>query len=451
MDQRASNLDDKYRLIFLEAESRTILLVPNGAKRSLPHVAIPHASRAARELQLSIKDKWQVDAIILDFVPSAKGDRTAVVVEIASSAHYENLIPAHIDDIQEDELDSESRALAESVLSGASASDGPFSRLGWINEALQWLSMDVDPKLPGGTDVRQYNAGSTFALVHFDTHQGPSYWLKATGYPNEHESRLTQMLASHFGDYLPRVLAQRPAWNAWVTEDSGQPLADIATYSAYRQTIASLGCLQGASTNHIGTLLVSGCADLRTRALAGQIWGLFTYLEEAMERQTSTKSTPLSSYRLRELARIVEDTCSKVDALGMPDALIHNDINLSNVLVNGPCSVFIDWAEGAVGNPFLTFEHLRVQILRDRSTAGWMPSLEQLYRRQWADILSDSKIAQGLILSRMLAIVAHLIGRGTWLSSEMRPSPMFEAHARSLAREMDRVARSNSFLEVLCR
>src|SRR5580698_1915912 len=109
MDQRASNLDDKYRLIFLEAESRTILLVPNGAKRSLPHVAIPHASRAARELQLSIKDKWQVDAIILDFVPSAKGDRTAVVVEIASSAHYENLIPAHIDDIQEDELDSESR------------------------------------------------------------------------------------------------------------------------------------------------------------------------------------------------------------------------------------------------------------------------------------------------------------------------------------------------------
>jgi hypothetical protein len=129
--------------------------------------------------------------------------------------------------------------------------------------------------------------------------------------------------------------------------------------------------------------------------------------------------------------------------------LIHNDISLSNVLADNKRCVFIDWADGAVGNPFVTFEHLRVQILRDGCTNGWMPSLERLYRRQWAEILNDSRVAQGLILSRMLAIVAHLIGRGTWLSSDVRPTAAFDGQARSLARAMDRVALSDGFMEAL--
>jgi hypothetical protein len=197
-DRRESHYQDEYRLIFLDAESRAIFVDPGGEQLHLPRVAIPRGSRTARELQQAIKDKWRVDAIILEFIPSAVGNFTAAIVEIEASAHYEGLTQACIDDISQDELDSESRALAESISVGGSSSGDPFSRLGWMKEARQWLATDVDPNLLHSTNIRQYSAGGTFALVRFDTCKGPSYWLKATGYPNERESSLTGVLASHF-------------------------------------------------------------------------------------------------------------------------------------------------------------------------------------------------------------------------------------------------------------
>jgi hypothetical protein len=114
-DRRESHCQDEYRLIFLDAESRAIFVDPGGEQLHLPRVAIPRGSRTARDLQQAIKDKWRVDAIILEFIPSAVGNFTAAIVEIEASAHYEGLTQACIDDISQDELDSESRALAESI------------------------------------------------------------------------------------------------------------------------------------------------------------------------------------------------------------------------------------------------------------------------------------------------------------------------------------------------
>jgi hypothetical protein len=450
MDRIESNAPlDECRMVFLHSGSRAILADPEGARPRLPRVAIPRRSRVARELQLSIKDQWGVDAIVLDFTPGAKEHLIIAIAEVVSLNPCGCLNAVCINDIPEDELESDSRRLAESILSGTSSSSRPFSRLGWMKEAVHWLSTEVDRSLAHNSDIRQYNAGGTFALVRFDGHQGPSYWLKATGSPNKHELLLTRTLANHFEDYLPRFVAHRLDWNAWVMEDFGKPLSDVKNYSAYRQTMASLGRLQIASVHQVGDLLNCGCADLRTEALAKRTPALIAYLEEAMGRQTSTKALPLSTYRLRELGRMVEDACVTMDALGIPDALIHNDINLSNILVKGSRCVFIDWAEAAIGNPLFTFEHLRLQIVRVAHRRDWMPSIGELYLDQWAGSLTERQIKKGLALAGMLAIVAHLLGRGAWPTSDYRRLPGLEASARCLARHMDRAAHSEGFREAL--
>ncbi len=248
MDRIKSNAPlEEYRMVFLDSGSRAILVDPEGATLRLPRVDIPCGSRAARELQQSIKDQLGIDAIILDITPGAREYLTIAIAEIVSLEDCECLTTACIDNFPEDELGPESRRLAESILSGASNASRPFSRLGWMKEAIHWLGTEVDRSLLQNADIRQYNAGGTFALVRFDGHPGPSYWLKATGSPNEHELLLTRTLANHFVEYIPRFVAHRLDWNGWVTEDFGEPLSDVKTYSAYRQTMVSLGRLQIAS------------------------------------------------------------------------------------------------------------------------------------------------------------------------------------------------------------
>jgi hypothetical protein len=452
MNRTESNiLLDEYRLIFLQSGSEGVLMHPDGIKLRLPRVRVARGSRVARELQQSARDTFGIDAIILDFIPALESICTFVIAEIASASPGEHLSTASIDDIPEDELEIESRELAKSLLAGVREQGKPFSRLGWMKEAIHWLSTEVDQDLIQSPGILQYNAGATFALVRFESHTGRSYWLKATGSPNQRESLLTRVLASHFEDYLPNLVAYRLDWNAWVTEDCGEPLSNAKTCAACRHTVVSLAGLQIASMPHIGELLSCCCADMRTSTLVANTPRLIAYLEEAMDRQTSKRAIPLTSMRLREIGRIIEDACAALDALEIPNTLLHNDINLTNILVSGSRCVFIDWAEAAVGSPFFTFEHLRAQILSDTVTAGWMPSLDQNYQRQWATCLTRLQVQKGMALARLLAIVAHLYGRGDWLTSGIRQSTGFEASARSLARHMDRAARSDCFREALCK
>ena len=317
-------LQDEYRLVLLHPESRAVLVETDRSEFRLPRVVIPCGIRTAREIQQSIKGRWGGNAFVLDFVPGAKASHTFAIAEMVSSCPLRGLSKACIDDIPDEELDCAGRGLAESILSSGPHSGRPFLRLGWIKEAVQWLSTEVDGRLLQNADIRQYNAGGTFALVRFETYEGQSYWLKATGSPNEHEPRLTKALAGWLEDYLPRILAHRSDWNAWVTEDCGKPLSDVTTYAAYRKTVSSLGNPQIASATRVGDLLDAGCADLRVRTLAAHTPALIAYLEGAMDRQTSTKAMPLSSNRLRELGQMIEGACAEVDSLKIPDTLLHN-------------------------------------------------------------------------------------------------------------------------------
>jgi thiamine kinase-like enzyme len=171
-----------------------------------------------------------------------------------------------------------------------------------------------------------------------------------------------------------------------------------------------------------------------------------------MNQQTSTKVPRLNRHQLRELRVTLDKAYLRLQYLDIPDSLIHGDINPSNILLSVARCVFIDWNEGYIGNPFVTFEHFWNHVVR---TNQWIEAsathFRSLYKRQWIELLSESKIDQVSAIAPLLAIAAELHGRGDWLRSSRRFDFHFQGYARSLARHMDRAARSPEVREALCR
>ncbi len=209
--------------------------------------------------------------------------------------------------------------------------------------------------------------------------------------------------------------------------------------------------LQKKTVGYTEQLLGSGATDQRIAVLRGHVDEIISYLEEAMEQQTSTKVPRLRVSRLREIGTMLKDACGAMEELGIPETIIHNDINRGNILVRDNACVFTDWCEAYTGNPFVTFQHLMLLLPSngDHAEADRF-KLMHAYKQCWLDSLVPWQIDQAFALIPLLAVASYFYGRGGWLRSARRYDPHMQSYARSLARHMDRAAQIPSLMEALC-
>jgi len=442
----------QYRLVLVKSRSQAIWVERADGALRLPRVTIPRWTRPAEQIQRVIEAGWHLRSIVLDFLPGKMDSVHCAVVEIMSSETHDSLAAASIDKIAAEEMTSEEREAIKAILAGNGSTRGPFSRIGWIQEAMEWMRAEVGHEIPFTAEIHQYNAGAAFALVRFAAETGPAYWLKATGEPNVQEFHITRKLAELCPEFLPHRIAAREDWNAWVMEDGGLSLRENLTLSALEEAVVTLALLQQQSISRLSELRDCGCRDQGLNSILDHLDEIMAYLEEVMAQQISTKAPRLGQEQLHRLARILRDAFEHMWSLEIPDALVHGDLNLGNILFDGERCVFIDWAEGYVGNPFLTFESLVAHLrTSDKQAAVWVPHLRDLYKIQWLGTLSSSRLERAFTLAPVLAIAATLFGRGDWLASSRRNDPAIAAYARSLARKIHGIAREQDLWEQLCR
>jgi hypothetical protein len=439
---------NEYRLVLVKSESYAIWAERRGHDLCLPRIGIPRWTRLAEQLQEGVEAAWHVRTIVLDFLPGKNGQAPCAVMEILSSESPRSLATAKIDEIAEEELASEERDIVKAILAGETGLRGPFSRVGWIKEAVEWMCAEVGHDIAFTGEVCQYNACGSFALVRFAMKSGPAYWLKATGEPNIHEFQITRILAGLCPEFLPRRIAAREDWNAWLMEDAGQPMGSW-TLPALEKAVFSMAALQKRAVSQTSEFRDAGAFDQRLCVLREHIVELVEYLDEAMVKQSSTRVPRIEKRRLWQMATIIEEACIRMETLEVPATLVHNDMNSGNILFQGTDCVFTDWSETGVGCPFFTFQYLC--LLRPRDEEGWVPRLREIYMRCWLDRLSQGQIDRAFVLMPLLAAVSYFYGRGTWLHSARRKDPRVESHARSLARHMDRAAHDSRLLGVICR
>jgi hypothetical protein len=445
---------EEYRVLLAQPPTRQIFLAEECGKLRVPRVAIPKWARPAETLTEAVDKKWHVDAIVVDFLPGDSIQPDCAVLEIRQKdwrASNGDLIPVGADSAGVCGLSHRAEAALREILQGKCGSRGPFSRLGWVDDAQEWIKSAItDRDVCFTNQTRQLNACGTFALVRFATKCGRAYWLKAVGEPNAHEFAVTTYLAEHCPTYLPKLVCARGDWNAWVMQEGGQSLERPLPLPRVEEVVTQMATVQTAFVGNTNDLLRCGCVDQRIEVLEAHVDQVITYLAEAMGLQTSTKVPRLSEARLRELAAILQAACSAMRALNIPDSLLHNDLNAGNVLFDESRCLFIDWAEAYVGNPFLIFPQLCSLISCSEDTSlTWVQRLKTLYKGRWSSLLTDSQVDRAFVLTPILAVLSHLYGRGSWLRSPLDEDSHIQGFRRSLARYMDRAAQSPDLLEVL--
>jgi Phosphotransferase enzyme family len=429
----------EYRCALVRPLSHAVLAFADAGQYHLPRVHIPRAIRPAQELQRAIKAKWGLDIIVLETWVRRADLGACAIAELLTPERVSPFRDVPLEEITSGLFEQECRHL-RLLIEGMPRS--PFTRLGWIDEAIAWIE-SVTGRTFRSRNIEQWNSGGGFALLRACSDDGRQYWLKATGAPNAHELGMMGLLCTLCPAFLPKLVAIREDWNAWLTKDAGDPLPDAPSQDELGSATKRMAGLQLLTVGQTDALLAAGAFDQRLPVLRSHIDSVIVYLIEAMARQTSTKAAPLSRNRLLKLGEMLRDACLRLEVLGIPDTLIHNDLNRDNILWDGVNCVFTDWSEAAVGNPFLSCERL-CQLNRAHAD-----SVRAFYRDSWLHRLAATSIDQAIAVAPLVAIYAYLDGRGDWIGKTRGTLPQFESYARSLARHMDRAAKDPSLMEVL--
>jgi hypothetical protein len=442
-----------YRLLITRRDGSEILVVGDGPNWPLPRTEIPSQQRLAEQLTAAIRKSFELETCCL-FIPSPLSSARP-----HPNAHYAVMesvkpsgtalrgmywIPAHVFDLCRDAEDAEAirEALGELKSYTTREKPGPFGRAGWMRELFEWALEQVAPlgiRLTG--NFRQLNAGPMFSLIRLDT-DNVALWFKATGKPNDHELAISLSVARLFPRYVPRILGVHPAWNGWLSAEApGIQLSDIAECSAWERAAGTLAELQILSIGKCFELREGNCKDLRLARLAELIDPFFVRMGEFMAAQVKPSPAPLAKSELASLREGLAEACELLDSFHLPDTIGHIDCNPGNILVSPDGCVFLDWAEGCVGHPFITFEYLRQHIERG-SVRGPAASerITAAYLCAWEAFFSPEVLRRAMAIAPPIAVFAYAVACDTWRSPETLHNPKAAGYLRSLTRRMYREA-----------
>jgi thiamine kinase-like enzyme len=450
--RRSENLNP-VGIVLVCPEQAVVLAERKNGTLQIPRLMITSDGRFADALGREMRACWSISPVLIDILKTDETSNGCVVCEL-QPAHVElmgsNFVRCSYDDLGITGLTTAEQTALMDLICRPPSLKKPFARFGWVNEAEEWISSNVSQNHCFSDDVLQSHAGACFALVRIATVSGSSYWLKATSFPNAHEMSVTRYLSEQFPEYLPRFIASRSDWNAWVTEDSGVPLKSRTNLETLTKAAMVLARLQTSSIGKVPELLNVGCFDQRVHVLRGQLPRLIQYLQEIMAAQTSTRTAPLTFDELNSLGTSLDAACAAVIELRIPEALIHNDPNLGNFLLSDHGVVLTDWAEAGVGFPFVTLHHLLAQASAVDIIGSWHTDLIRVYSEIWSDLLTQTQIAMALSLCPPLAIASYLCGRDSAFEQTYRQIDAVQSHSRTLAREMARLAKRPAFRRAIC-
>jgi hypothetical protein len=445
---------DVYRLVVTRRNASEILLVPNGNPWSLPCVEIFREQRIAEQLTTKLQTEWGFHGCCL-FIPSlAATDRSpqpakCAVMEVLNHSDWASesarWMPSKLAGDQSgfltvDDCDAVKKSFQQLASYIRESSSGPLARPGWLGELFEWVQGRIDPlslRLTG--DFLQLNASPTFSLIRLET-TGFAVWFKATGQPNLHELPISVSLAHLFPEYIPALIGVRSSWNGWLSREvSGTTLDHFVELPVWNKVADDLAQLQIHSIGKDAELLESQCKDLRFPRLIREIDPFLARMAELMATQEKQVPAALTKPELNLLGNDLKQACSLLHDLGFPDTLGHLDLNPGNILVSPEQTVFLDWAEGCVTNPLITFEYLREHLRRNRTNdAQAIESIVTAYVRPWQSLFSPDVLRQATVVSPLVAVFAYAVGTDAWHSSEGLLKPSVAAYFRSLTRRMYR-------------
>jgi hypothetical protein len=435
-----------WRVVLLRRNACEFLVF--GADSALPAVEIPQFSRVALELNAQIKTLWGLDVYSLYPIPATDASQTARyhVVEALpfgdaapETTRWISLCDAE-DFLFSDRSDFAAVHAWQASLSERNANGNlrPFEKPGWFF-ALKELVQDAVRKIPLtlNGNFLQFTAGTSCSLIRFDTNR-EAIWFKAVGEPNSREFPLTILLSSRLQDYLPRILATQPHFNAWIMPAvPGIPLSEAEDSSLWCHAARDLARLQIASVEIASDVLDLQARDVRTETLLERVQPFFALVRTLMEQQTTTTPPRLSLSELLALESNTRDALLALQREQVPDTVGNLDLNPDNLIALPQSTVFLDWAEASVGHPFFSLAHLlEHRRACERNPADRDDHLVPMYLAECMKHWSLSNPNRILCLAVLLAVFAHAVSTDAWRDGSALRDSRLAGYYRSLTRRM---------------
>lgn len=447
--------EDCYRLVLICRATLRVLAqtapldVTNAARAthaalSLPRLSIPRWSRVAPQIQARAQENWGIQVFVLTCLDgSTQFEPTAIAETRDEFAGNPGTQWVNLDELADTEIgvpDSLARTVLEDIVEHGYSGHGPFVRLGWVQEVLDWVSSTCSGCQPRKLkNIRQLNASSQHSLLRLEYESGRSVWYKAAAQPGDLEFERTLLLSRLFPEYLPGIVAVHRECRGWLMEDAGLSAENpgFLTTGALERIGARLASLQQASISHTRKLMERGVADHRISELRMAVRKLLPYFEEAVRSQRSTALPRIMPWRVKEIFEGFEEACCLVEELDLPSTLVHDDLNVGNILMSNGACVFTDWAEASVGIPLVAIEQVKTHFIQNVDLAYAMPGVLRSYRHQWYNEFSQAKFDKAMSAIRPLALAAHMATRTDWILQNLRGDLALQRYLRSLVRQME--------------
>jgi len=154
-------------------------------------------------------------------------------------------------------------------------------------------------------------------------------------------------------------------------------------------------------------LLQAGARDLRVQRLLSLVEPFFQFVADCAGRAPLQCSDNLTLLEVADLKEVIQAGLREIESLHLVDSAGHMDLNPSNIFCTSDRAIFLDWAEGFVGNSLFSFEYL---LQHFRQTFGREPSLEERFRNAYLNRMRDLIPPKDLRRINSLLPLAALFG-----------------------------------------
>ena len=417
----------------------------------MPEASVPGGQRVSAHLNTIARSRWNLPVVSLGEVEMKKCANAdlAIKYEILEVFGETELPPNGLASVPASSLPMtflvrwEDRAVLEQISAHPASlplcgDSGPFSRFGWFEEAKNWVKENVSRYgrcLTGG--FRQLTAGASFSLVRFET-ESEAVWLKAVGGRNAREYAVTAELSAAAPQWVPEILAQRSEWHAWLSwEAAGSALSECVDTRRWQGAAHQLAQLQIALLPHTKSLLSAGAQDVRVPFLASQMDHFFEVLAHLMDKQTKVHPAPLTAHEILVMQKSLPVSLARWEDLGIPDAVGHLDLNPGNVLVRDAGCTFLDWAEAAVGPPFLALQYFLEHVDQAFSRPNEVhQSMISAYADPWKAVVPKTKLDAAIPLLPAITVYTYTAAAIAGRDLEFLEQPKVAASFRSMGRRL---------------
>jgi Phosphotransferase enzyme family len=342
----------------------TILL---DARGGLPTVQVDGTEKEAAVIAVAtfLQDAWGLGAPVLETHPKwkevAEGEPIPTLV-LTEPAPTEWTPPTGLDfapvPATPDDVPWPIRPRADELLAELRDNAPPpelrprWMRRGWFDRASTWMrAATTDAGRPLTGDPRPFFLRGISALLRAPTN-GPDLFLKAV-FPVFHaEPVLTRLLAGKFPGAIPTVVAVEPDEGWLISEDIGSAwIGDVP--EADRP--AALGRGAGALVAIQRAMATDGGA-IRTLLDAGAPHRPLTDLVASVAAATDPDGFGVGAggiqpERAERVLGALAAAVARVEAVGLPESVVHGDFHSGNAALVGDRIVIIDWSDAAISNP----------------------------------------------------------------------------------------------------